>query len=49
MRFELSGDMIGALKAGAGLSFGSDHENYREQTQVGAQTRASLLADLDQA
>jgi hypothetical protein len=46
MRFEFTPEMIEALKSGAGLSFGSDHENYLEQTTVGGQTRASLLADL---
>ncbi len=28
MRFELTGDMIAALRAGAGLTFGTDHAGY---------------------
>jgi hypothetical protein len=47
MRFELDAGMIAALKNGAGLSVGSDHEMYRHSTVASAETRAALLADLD--
>lgn len=46
MRFELTGEMIAALRAGAGLSFGTDHEGYSYTEQVPAETRAALLNDL---
>jgi hypothetical protein len=48
LRFELDGDMIAALKGGAALAAGIDHENYRvEISPVADAVRASLLADLD--
>ena len=47
MRFELEPDMIAALRSGATLSMGSNHESYRFSTEVDMQTRQSLLADLD--
>jgi hypothetical protein len=47
MRFELTPDMIAALRNGAALSFGCDHEGYRHQVSVSAETRTSLLKDLD--
>ncbi len=47
MRFELTPGMITALRNGAALSFGSDHEGYKHQVTVPADTRASLLQDID--
>jgi hypothetical protein len=47
LRFELSPEMIAALKAGAGLSVGVDHPNYERAVQVDPAARASLLQDLD--
>jgi hypothetical protein len=47
MRFELDGGMITALKNGAALSFGSDHEMYRHSSKATSETRKALLADLD--
>ena len=47
MRFELDDGMITALKNGAALSFGSDHEMYPYSNKASAETRKALLADLD--
>ncbi|MDH3748689.1 MAG: DUF3501 family protein [Gammaproteobacteria bacterium] len=48
LRFELDADMIQALKSGAQLAAGIDHENYRvEISPIAENIRASLLADLD--
>ena len=48
LRFELEAAMIGALRAGAALAVGIDHEHYRHAiTPVPEPTRAALLADLD--
>jgi hypothetical protein len=47
MRFELEADMIPALRAGASLSMGSNHECYQYSTEVSEDTRNALLADLD--
>ena len=47
LRFELTRQMIEALRAGAPLSMGVAHENYRhEVSPVADNTRESLLADL---
>jgi Protein of unknown function (DUF3501) len=47
LRFELTRDMMAALKGGARLGIGIDHPAYQATIpEVGAQTRASLLADL---
>lgn len=47
LRFELTQDMCARLRAGAGLSIGIDHENYRHQIDdVSDATRSSLLKDL---
>jgi hypothetical protein len=46
MRFELDSAMIGALRSGAQLSMGVDHEHYRHQVTVTGDTRTALLADL---
>ena len=47
MRFELSTEMINALRSGARLSFGTDHAGYPYETDVSAETRKALLKDLD--
>lgn len=48
LRFELSTAMIAALRAGAQLAAGVDHERYRASVDaVPAPVRAALLADLD--
>jgi hypothetical protein len=47
MRFELQLDMISALRAGASLSMGSNHEHYPHSTGVGPDIREALLADLE--
>jgi len=47
LRFELEGAMCAALKAGAGLAAGIDHEHYRHAIDpVPAAVRAALAADL---
>ena len=48
LRFELAADMVAALKDGAELAAGIDHENYRvEISPVADNIRLSLLGDLD--
>ena len=47
MRFELEPDMIAALRSGAALKMGSNHESYRFGTDVAQPVREALLADLD--
>jgi len=47
MRFELEPGMISALKGGAALTMGSNHDLYRYNTEVGPEIRKALLADLD--
>ncbi|MBL4583718.1 MAG: DUF3501 family protein [Pseudomonadales bacterium] len=47
LRFELSADMITALKQGAALSMGIDHNGYRQHARIDDPYRASLLNDLD--
>ena len=46
LRFELDAAMRAALKAGAGLSVGVEHPNYRASTAVGPEMRRSLAGDL---
>ena len=47
LRFEISPAMVRDVKAGAVLSFGIDHANYRHQVEpVTDNIRAALLADL---
>ena len=47
LRFELTPEMVAALKRGAALGIGVDHPDYRaEIPAVGALTRQSLVADL---
>ncbi len=45
LRFELTTPMIAALRAGAELSMGVDHEQYRHTVTVPAPVRQSLLDD----
>jgi len=47
MRFELEAGLIAALKNGAGLSMGVDHEHYRHRVDVARDVIQSLLVDLD--
>ncbi len=48
LRFELTPEMVGALKGGASLAAGIDHENYQvEIVPVADNIRQSLLGDLD--
>lgn len=47
LRFELGDDARQALKAGAELRFGCDHEQYRHETVAGDALRSSLGGDLD--
>lgn len=48
LRFELDPVQIAALKSGASLSAGIDHENYQvEVSPVAENVRKSLIADLD--
>ncbi len=46
MRFELSAELIAALRSGAGLAFGTDNAGYPYETDVSAETREALLGDL---
>lgn len=48
LRFELSAEMVNALKGGAPLAAGIDHENYQVEIRpVAENIRAALLNDLD--
>jgi hypothetical protein len=48
LRFELDPAMIGALRAGAALGLGVDHDHYRYAVEpVPPEVRTALLADLD--
>lgn len=48
LRFEFDPEMLGALKGGAALSAGIDHDNYRYSVEpLDADVRAALVADLD--
>lgn len=48
LRFELDSDMVAALKNGASLSAGIDHENYRvDINPLASNIRDALTADLD--
>ena len=48
LRFELSAEMRAALRAGADLSVGIDHPQYRAEIQVPDAIRSSLLRDLSE-
>ncbi len=47
LRFELDAAMRSALKNGAPLKLGVDHELYRHELEGSAELRKSLAADLD--
>jgi hypothetical protein len=47
LRFELSKDMVAALKARASLRAGISHTNYSCTAEIPSATQESLLADLD--
>ena len=48
LRFELTGEMVSALKYGVGLAVGIDHPHYTAKIDpVPPEVRAALLADLD--
>jgi hypothetical protein len=48
LRFELTGDMVDALRGGAALAAGIDHPNYQvEISPVDDKVRRSLLDDLN--
>ena len=48
LRFELSNDQVAALKDGAVLTAGIDHDNYKAKiSPVAENIRLSLLGDLD--
>ena len=48
MRFELSAEQVEALKSGATLGAGIEHENYRvEISPLAENVRQSLMGDLD--
>jgi len=48
LRFELPAEQVDALKGGAALAAGIDHDNYRVQiSPVPENVRISLLGDLD--
>jgi hypothetical protein len=48
LRFELTADMVRAMKQGASLSVGVDHPGYRHQVEpVADPVRIALAADLD--
>lgn len=47
LRFELDATMRTALKGGASLSFGVEHEHYRHEVAGSEAVRVSLAADLD--
>ena len=47
LRFELAPTMVVALRGGAALGLGIDHEHYRHSVpEVSAEVRAALVADL---
>jgi hypothetical protein len=46
LRFELDAAMRAALKAGAALAIGVDHENYRSSVQAAGDVRDSLAGDI---
>ena len=47
MRFELSAEMVEALRNGAGVSAGVDHPEFPRQVEFTPETVKSLTADLD--
>lgn len=47
MRFELTPEMVAAAKGGAEIHMGIDHPAYQGEVMLSAESRASLVADLD--
>jgi hypothetical protein len=47
LRFELDAAMRSALKNGAALTLGVDHEHYAQELDASAELRKSLAADFD--
>ena len=47
LRFELTPEMVSALKRGMDLSIGIDHPSYRQNVTVAEASRTSLVQDLD--
>jgi len=47
LRFELNPDMINAVKQGAPIYAGVEHEKYSHTTTLADNTRASLVSDFD--
>jgi len=47
VRFEFSAEMIEALKTGAALYAGIEHENYRERFELKKNQHAALISDFD--
>lgn len=47
LRFELESERVQALKNGAGLTFGVDHDRYRHTVLTPEETRVALVTDLD--
>jgi hypothetical protein len=46
LRFELDGEMVTQLRAGAALAAGIDHPQYHHEITVSAAARAALVQDL---
>ena len=46
LRFELTRDMCQRLRAGAGISVGVDHPEYRASTELAPEVRSALAADI---
>jgi hypothetical protein len=46
LRFELSPEMVAAIRRGASLRAGIDHPDYRKEVEVPANVRDSLAGDL---
>jgi hypothetical protein len=47
VRFELSDEMVAAVKQGAGVKAGIDHPEYQEECIIPEDVRASLAGDLN--
>jgi len=47
LRFELTEEMVGALKYGVSLAMGVDHPQYSAVIEVNNETRTALVNDLD--
>ena len=46
LRFELTPEMVAAVRQGAGVRVGIDHPVYREEVEMPPQVRDSLASDL---